>query len=127
MPSRIQTRRRQAFQRQHGRCFYCSVAMWLMSPTELAGDMAEHPAYARLRCTAEHLVARCDGGGNGSENIVAACAHCNATRHKRKRPPAPSAYRNEVQARVRRGAWHQPWVHQRGLVGLACARQPLPV
>ncbi len=116
MPSKIQIYRRQAFQRQQGRCFYCSVSMWLLSPTELTGSTAEHPAYARLRCTAEHLVARCDGGGNSSGNIVAACAHCNATRHKRKRPPVPCVYRKQVLARVRRGGWHHPWVYRHGLV-----------
>ena len=116
MPSRIQALRRQAFQHQQGRCFYCSVAMWLTSPTELAGHTAQHSTYQRLRCTAEHLIARCDGGINSFENIVAACAHCNATRHKRKRPPEPSVYRAEVLARIRNGAWHHPWVYRLGLV-----------
>ena len=117
MPSRIQTIRLQAFQRQHGRCFYCSVAMWLISPYELSGGAAaDKSGYARLRCTAEHLVARSEGGRNSDGNIVAACAHCNATRHKRKTPPQPKAYRDDVLARVRRGAWHHPWVHKLGLV-----------
>jgi hypothetical protein len=119
MPSKIQSLRRQAFQHQHGRCFYCSVAMWLLSSHELPGGAADKSGYARLRCTAEHLVARCEGGKDSTENIVAACAHCNGTRHKRKRPPPPTVYREEVRGRVGRGAWHHPWVHQRGLV--ACA------
>ena len=119
MPSRIQTLRRQAFQRQQGRCFYCSVAMWLTSPSELPGAATDCRGYARLRCTAEHLVARSEGGRDSSENIVAACAHCNSTRHKRKRPPQPAVYRDAVLARVRRGAWHHSWVHERGLVAAA--------
>jgi 5-methylcytosine-specific restriction endonuclease McrA len=122
MPSRIQTLRRQAFQRQQGRCFYCSVAMWLTSPSELPGGAIDSPGYARLRCTAEHLVARSEGGDDCAENIVAACAHCNSTRHKRKLPPQPSVYREEVMGRVRRGSWHHPWVHRQGLVAAA----PLP-
>lgn len=122
MPSRIKTLRRQAFQRHQGRCFYCSVAMWLMSPSEIPGGASDRSGSARLRCTAEHLVARCEGGGNSAENIVAACAHCNGTRHKRQRPPQPTAYREEVLGRVRRGAWHHPWVHREGLIGQAFRR-----
>ena len=122
MPSTIQILRRQAFQRQHGRCFYCSVAMWLISPHELPGGTPDGAGYARLRCTAEHLVARSEGGGNSEGNIVAACLHCNGTRHKRKTPPQPMAYRFDVLARVRRGAWHHAWVHRLGLVAL-----PLPL
>lgn len=119
MPSKIQTLRHQAFQRQQGRCFYCSVAMWLTSPSELPGAGTAGSGYARLRCTAVHLVARNEGGRNSEGNIVAACAHCNGTRHKRKRPPQPDEYRRDVLARVRRGAWHHEWVHQQGLVTLA--------
>jgi len=115
MPSRIQALRRQAFQRQQGHCFYCSVSMRLLSPHELPGGTADKSGCARLRCTAEHLVARCEGGGNNAENIVAACDHCNRTRHRRKSPPDPENYRIEVQARVRRGAWHYLWVHKRAL------------
>jgi hypothetical protein len=40
---------------------------------------------------------------------------CNHTRHKRKRPPEPHAYLAEVRRRMGRGAWHQGWVHERGL------------
>ncbi len=119
MPSRIQTLRRQAFQRQQGRCFYCSVSMWLTSPSELPGAASDSRSYARLRCTAEHLVARSEGGRNCGGNVVAACAHCNGTRRRRKTPPPPTAYRDDVLARVQRGAWHHPWVHQLGLVAAA--------
>lgn len=117
MSSIIQIVRRQAFQRQHGRCFYCSVSMWLLSPHELPSGAADNSGHARLRCTAEHLVARSEGGGNSGGNIVAACSHCNSTRHRRKRPPQPEVYREQVRTRVRRGAWHPRWVHQLGLVG----------
>jgi len=118
MSSRIQALRRQAFEHQNGQCFYCSVAMWLITPFELPGCSSERSGYSRLKCTAEHLVPRSEGGNDSADNIVAACEHCNATRHKRKRPPAPAAYREEVVRRVKRGAWHQQWVHERGLVGV---------
>lgn len=117
MPAKkIQSARRQAFERQGGKCFYCGVAMWLTTPFELPGCRSESSGYARLKCTAEHLLPRSEGGSDRPENIAAACAHCNATRHKRKRPPAPAEYRAQVARRVQRGAWHQPWVHERGLV-----------
>ncbi len=112
----VQVLRQRAFERQGGKCYYCSVAMWFTSPVELAGGSAKRSTCARLRCTAEHLIPRCEGGPNTSENIVAACAHCNVTRHKRKRPPAPSEYRDQVVRRVRRGTWHHRWVYERGLL-----------
>jgi DNA-directed RNA polymerase subunit RPC12/RpoP len=85
--------------------------MWLTGP---AGAQ-------RLRCTAEHLLPRSDGGSDLPENIVAACAHCNHTRHKRKRPPDPKTYRADVMRRVARGGWHYGWVRERGLIGGAVA------
>jgi len=114
MPTMTQVLRARAFHVQNGRCFYCGVAMWLASPCELP---CEHPrpsptAAARLKCTAEHLVPRSEGGKDAAGNIAAACAHCNWTRHKRKRPPGPDAYRAEVRRRVKRGAWHQRWVFE---------------
>jgi len=116
MPSsnRIQSLRRQAHERQAGRCYYCGVRMWLASPEELPG-VPTIAAANKLRCTAEHLVARAEGGRDTLENIAAACAHCNHTRHKRKRPPEPAAYQTEVNRRMRRGGWHHRWVHELGL------------
>jgi hypothetical protein len=118
MPTMTQVLRARAFRVQNGRCFYCGVAMWLASPCELPG---EHPqpsptAVARLKCTAEHLVPRSEGGKDAAGNIAAACAHCNLTRHKRKHPPAPDAYRAEVSRRVNRGTWHHGWVFERKLL-----------
>lgn len=113
VPNRIQNLRNRAFHAQHGRCFYCGVAMWLTSPSELPGEHPKHSAaVAQLKCTAEHLVPRSEGGKDAAGNIAAACLHCNWTRHKRKRPPGPDAYRAEVGRRVRRGAWHQRWVFE---------------
>ncbi|WP_339009581.1 HNH endonuclease [Aeromonas popoffii] len=41
-----------------------------------------HPSRsAVLQCTGEHLQPRSNGGSNQPANIVAACRHCNGTRH----------------------------------------------
>ena len=58
------------------------------------------------QCTAEHLKARCDGGPNSADNIVAACRYCNGQRHRAKRPHAPAAYRCAVRRRMAAGKWH---------------------
>jgi 5-methylcytosine-specific restriction endonuclease McrA len=120
MPSNIRNLRRQAFHRQGGRCCYCDVVLWLESPVELMIGPVKPRAAAPLRCTAEHLSPRCEGGRNASDNIAAACAHCNSTRHKRKRPPDPAEYRKNVRARVRRGKWHPRWVFDQRLLPPHC-------
>lgn len=91
MHSRLQRSRHQAFQSQCGRCYYCSVSMWMHDPLELRLPTSSEVRAARLQCTAEHLHPQSEGGSDGPENIVAACAHCNHTRHKRKVPPQPDA------------------------------------
>ena len=108
MSSQLQRSRNRAFQRQGGRCFYCGVIM--RRPPNA-------PAGGRLRCTAEHLLPRSEGGSEAFDNIVAACAHCNRTRHLRKRPPGHDDYRQDVLRRVGRGEWHPRWVFERGLIG----------
>lgn len=117
MPSRnrIQSLRLQAFNRQNGLCWYCNVRMWLTSPEELPEAKCAEAA-GRLRCTAEHLQPRSEDGRDTPSNIVAACAHCNQTRHKRKKPPHPAAYRQEVRRRVENGSWHVRWVFDTGLL-----------
>ena len=67
MPSVIAKNRLIAYQRQSGRCYYCDLPMWL---GKLPG---KRHRPASLQCTAEHLVARQDGGDNSARNIVAAC------------------------------------------------------
>ena len=84
-----------AFNCQDGKCYYCGLRMWMhgaSGPTELL-------------CTAEHLIARNEGGNQALSNIVAACWHCNQTRHKRKNPPPRESYQAEVQRRIARGGW----------------------
>ena len=116
MPTKIQNLRLRAFQQQQGRCWYCGVQMWHHDPAELPGISAKNAS--RLRCTAEHLQARCDGGRDEASNVVAACEHCNHTRHKRKNPPEPNLYLADIRKRVARGGWHPGWVRSSGLLSV---------
>ena len=116
MPTTLRRSRSLAFQQQAGRCFYCGVMMWLRHPSELPGPLPRSKAAERIRCTAEHLTPRSEGGRDTLDNIVAACAHCNHTRHKRKKPPEWTAYRLDVLRRTQRGAWHHLWVYEFGLI-----------
>lgn len=111
----IRAGRQKAFDQQHGRCYYCDVRMWLHSASELTATVRSTEALGRLRCTAEHLLARCDGGTHAASNIVAACARCNHGRHRLRQPPDPPAYRAYVAMRVACRNWHQRWVYDRGL------------
>ena len=101
-------RRNTAFSHQSGRCYYCEVPMWPDNPVEFAAKYGMTSGQARsLRCTAEHLVARQDGGSNSRSNIVAACWFCNSHRHRRKIAPPPELYKQRVLRRIRQGRWHQ--------------------
>ena len=98
--------RRKKMIAQGGLCYYCAQPMWdtvTASPMPVAHNsarMAEH-----LRCTAEHLVPRSEGGVDSADNIVAACWLCNNSRHWRKKPPSPEAHRAHVRKRIAAGAW----------------------
>jgi 5-methylcytosine-specific restriction endonuclease McrA len=116
MPNKLQLLRQKAFDRQHGRCCYCGVPMWLKSPSELCAPVPSPNAAKRLRCTAEHLLPRSDGGQDRSDNIAAACARCNHTRHKQKLPGTPDAFANKVLKRVVARSWHEKWVYDQGLL-----------
>jgi len=98
--------RRTKMHAQQGRCYYCGLPMW---DPKMDHDM---PAICRtqsmqknLRCTAEHLLPRSEGGANSSSNIVAACWYCNTRRHHRKQPPSPDAHRARVRERMAKGKW----------------------
>lgn len=107
----VQKARARAFQHQEGRCYYCFQPMWLGDAAEFARQYALTRRQAKaFQCTAEHLVARCDGGSNSVANIVAACRHCNSRRHRRRVPPDPANYREHVRRRVAKGRWHPPHV-----------------
>lgn len=99
--------RQLAYERQQGCCYYCGMPMWLRSAGELTSRFSLSDRQAELlRCTAEHLHARRDGGGNAQSNIAAACLYCNRGRHARKRPPSPEQFSNFVRSRILRARWH---------------------
>ena len=103
--------RQLAYAAQSGLCFYCSCVMWLRSHEELTKPYGITKKQAnRLQCTAEHLTPRSEGGSDMASNLVAACLHCNSTRHKRKIPPSPDRYLSQVRSRIARGGWHPPGV-----------------
>ncbi len=71
---RIRNLRRKAAESQEWRCFYCHYPMWETDPNTLKERFrVPGRTVLRFRCTAEHLVAQCDGGRDTEENIVAAC------------------------------------------------------
>ena len=89
--------RKVAARRQRHRCHYCDVPMWSKNPVmfaELHGLRLEDAGH--FQCTAEHVVARRDGGIE-HKNIVAACRYCNITRHEADEPLAADLYRDAVQ------------------------------
>lgn len=102
---RIRKFRRRAFARQHGRCYYCQRPM--LEGDDLADFAVLHGLTCRqalqLRCTAEHLQARQDGGMDTEDNLVAACRRCNAGRHHRREPPNPERFMRHVRNRP---GWH---------------------
>jgi hypothetical protein len=57
----LQLLRRAACREQRGLCFHCCQPM--------------------VKPTAEHLIARRDGGADTRGNVVAACLSCNHSRH----------------------------------------------
>lgn len=86
-----------ALNAQSGRCYCCERAMWLACPSELG---LRRRSAGTFQCTAEHLLARRDGGRDVEGNVVAACRLCNC---RRKRPPCPQAYKALVQRQVSKG------------------------
>jgi|tagenome__1003787_1003787.scaffolds.fasta_scaffold20388979_2 hypothetical protein len=107
MPRSIARSRSASFDRQCGRCFYCDYPMWLSDIEHYSSLYQLSLAQAgQHRCTAEHLQARRDGGGNSRSNIVAACAICNRRRHTRRKSMIPEVYRHFVHSRLRQGRWH---------------------
>ena len=103
---KLQLYRKEAFAAQRGKCFYCFRPMWLDDKDEFASTYQISRRMAGLfQCTAEHLKAKCDGGKDRPENIVAACKYCNGHRHRRKRPMVPEAYQLHVRRRIAAGRW----------------------
>ena len=103
----IKRLRANAFHRQQGLCFYCGQPMWLTDPDTHARTYGlSLRQVMHLRATAEHLLARCDGGTNAPQNIVAACRCCNRRRHARPVALEPDRYRVLVQRRIAQHRWH---------------------
>jgi len=101
--------RHSAYLAQQGRCCYCDLPMWEGDLESFCRAHDIKPSQARsLQCTAEHLLARQDGGRDTADNIAAACRWCNQGRHRRKRAPEPPVYRHLVNKRLRAGRWHPP-------------------
>lgn len=97
---------------QKHRCWYCEFPIWETDQVAFAKKHGLTLRQAgRFRCTAEHLVARSDGGPDVPGNIVAACLFCNRTRHKIPHPPTHDRYRDHVARAVRRKTWHPNWAY----------------
>lgn len=108
-PNKLKTLRHQAFVRQNCRCFYCSLPIWEGDPK---GFIARHGISLRkakhLQCTAEHLIAQQDGGGESVLNVAAACLWCNRMRHLKRqhKAPSPEKYKNRVAQLIAKRRWH---------------------
>ena len=75
---------------QKYRCWYCEFPIWENDQAAFAKMHGlTFDQASRFKCTAEHLVARSDGGPDTPKNIVAACLFCNRTRHKTPQPFMP--------------------------------------
>ena len=106
MPNRIRNHRQSAFLYQAHQCFYCGCPMWEDEPEKFAERHGLPLELARLaRCTAEHVQAKCDDGTNARVNIVAACQHCNQTRHQTPEPLDSIQYRKFVRDNVKHSRW----------------------
>jgi 5-methylcytosine-specific restriction endonuclease McrA len=103
--SSLRSARDRAATRQDGLCHYCELPMLL--PTSPASKTM--PAFVP---SAEHLIARSEGGGNEAWNIVAAHAICNQQCHKRALPLPPDIYKDLVKSRLT-GRWHPDCVLRR--------------
>ncbi|WP_338523640.1 HNH endonuclease [Pseudomonas batumici] len=107
MSNSIARARAYAFYRQEGRCCYCDYPMYVTSPQKYAQLYGcSHRQALQMQCTAEHLVAKCEGGSNRASNIAAACKLCNLRRHQGKVALPSQAYRELVQSKVLEGRWH---------------------
>lgn len=108
MSQKLALLRHKAFITQSSRCFYCNALMWETDSTDFISKYNTPPNLTqKLQCTAEHLHPRNEGGRDVANNIVAACFFCNTTRHKAKKPLAPSLYFKRVQTRIAHGHWLQ--------------------
>ena len=104
--NRISRNRYLAYRQQDGLCIYCSLRLYLGTLDEVATQLGISKRAAFLvQCTAEHLLARQDGGTDAAGNIAAAHWYCNHQRHRRSAAPSPEAFGQFVQRRVASGKW----------------------
>ncbi|MBA3864252.1 MAG: restriction endonuclease [Erythrobacter sp.] len=88
-------------------CFYCCQPIWCENHSDFASRFGiTEQSAKRLQATAEHLLARSEGGTDALDNVVAACWFCNTQRHRSKRPLSPEAYIKKVRSRLDKGRWH---------------------
>lgn len=91
---------------QGGTCHYCGLPMCFGSPDAFRKRHNVRPgAMPWVGATAEHLVARCEGGPTTATNIVAVHHYCNVIRHRRRKPQPPGAYQARVRRAVAAGRW----------------------
>lgn len=106
--------RHRAYLMQEGKCYYCGLPTWEKCPLPVAERMGLAPSHVGgLKCTAEHLKARSEGGKDTQKNIVVACLCCNSKRHQVRQPLHPKNYKQFVQKRMNRGDWHSATLMQR--------------
>ncbi|TAU07808.1 hypothetical protein ELI55_24620 [Rhizobium ruizarguesonis] len=109
--NKLKNLRIQAAQQQSWLCFYCRLPMWNTNPESYSLHYGISSGLAkRFQCTAEHVQARCEGGKDVAQNIVAACRFCNNARHKAKCPPDAMTHASVVRRRLAKGRWHPPHV-----------------
>lgn len=109
--------RNKAYVRQSGRCFYCGCHMWLGDHSTFTKIHSITSRQAKsFQCTAEHLIAKQDGGRNIKSNIVAACLKCNLHRHKAKNPMAPTEFKLHVTKLIEKGHWRSGYDNSSGLL-----------
>lgn len=104
--NRVVLHRHSSFLSQGGFCFYCLSPMWENNPSTYARTHQLSLKQTKwFQCTAEHLKAKKDGGGDDPSNIVAACLRCNLLRHRRKRDLTPNQFRQLIHKRLRNGSF----------------------
>jgi len=111
MSTTLNKSRLKAFNLQQRRCIYCELPMWLDHADAFAKKYKITIKGAALfKCTAEHLLAKQDGGKDAESNIVAACHFCNKKRHNCKKPKDPIAYKQYVSTRLCKGKWNSTFM-----------------
>lgn len=102
---------------QRGRCAYCGMPVWDAALEPIEAFRRRYGLSIRLartrQSTAEHVVPRCEGGGDADDNIVAACRDCNERRHQRKTPLDAFAYFMLIQRRLAAGRWLRTGLRER--------------